>query len=448
LKKSNNAKIKLMSTKLGLKENLTQFVLLIFVNAFVGSMVGLERTLLPILAKDKFGISSSMAIFSFIAAFGASKALANYITGKLANRLGRKNLLVLGWILALPVPFLLFYAPSWSFVVLANVLLGIHQGFAWSSTVVMKIDLVGEKDRGFAMGLNEFAGYVAVALTAFGSGFLAQKYEVLDVIFYAGLFISVVGLLLSLIWVRDTRKHVAAEATVSCREKLSHVFKDTTWRNKNLSSVTQAGLVNNLNDGMVWGLLPLLLQQKGFSLTEIGFVAGLYPFIWGVSQIFTGKWSDIVSKKQLLVFGMLLQSVGIVGFLMADSLGQYALCSVLLGFGTAAVYPVFLSTVAENTHPDQRAESIGIFRLWRDLGYLFGALLTGLLSDWVGSGIAIAAVATLTAFSALVIQVRMTDLKPCEAAMPISMAEFFKNIMNKWNTGTHSPNLFKAMHNI
>ncbi len=415
-----------MQPTLGLRENIGQFALLVLVNAFVGGMVGLERTLLPLLAEDKFGITSSFAVLSFIAAFGAAKAGANYLTGRLSNRLGRKNLLVLGWLLALPVPFLLGFAPNWGWVIAANILLGIHQGFAWSSTVVMKIDLVGERQRGLAMGLNEFAGYVAVALAAFGSATLAQHFGAVDVIFYAGLVVALLGLLLSLIWVRDTRKHVAMEAAVSCRKKLRDVFADTTWRHKNLSSVTQAGLINNLNDGMVWGLLPLLMHQQGYSLSAIGLVAGLYPFVWGVSQILTGKWSDIVSKKQMLVLGMLLQAVGIAGFIWANSTVQYAMCSVLLGLGTAAVYPVFLSAVADNTHPDQRAESIGIFRLWRDLGYLFGALLTGLLSDWAGAGVAIAAVGGLTAISAIVIQLRMTDVPPCDAPLPVSIGQFLR----------------------
>jgi MFS family permease len=431
-KTNNSINGKPSNTQLGLRENIHQFALLILVNAFVGGMVGLERTLLPLLANDKFGITSAFAALSFIAAFGTAKALANYLTGKLSNRLGRKNLLVLGWILALPVPFLLWYAPTWGWVVAANLLLGIHQGFAWSSTVVMKIDLVGERQRGLAMGLNEFAGYVAVALAAFGSAWLAQRFDAVNIIFYAGLSIALTGLVLSLFWVRDTRKHVAQEAIVSCRNKLIHVFADTTWRNKNLSAITQAGLVNNLNDGMVWGLLPVLMHQQGYTLSAIGFIAGLYPFVWGITQIFTGKWSDRVSKKQMLVFGMLLQSISILGFIGVNTLTQYALCSVLLGVGTATVYPVFLSAVADNTHPNQRAESIGIFRLWRDLGYLFGALLTGILSDWAGAGTAILAVGALTAFSAMIIRWRMTDLPPCDAPLPLSIGRFMGNYLKSF----------------
>jgi len=422
--------------QLGLRENIGQFSLLVLVNAFVGGMVGLERTLLPLLAEDKFGLSSSFAIFSFIAAFGAAKAIANYLTGRFSNQIGRKNLLVLGWVLALPVPFMLGFASSWTWVVVANILLGVHQGFAWSSTVVMKIDLVGERKRGFAMGLNEFAGYVAVALTAFGSASLAHRFGSVEVILYMGLIIAALGLLITLVWVRDTRKHVALEAAVSCRKKLSHVFADTTWRHHNLSSVTQAGLVNNLNDGMVWGLLPLLMHQQGFSLKSIGLVAGLYPMVWGISQIITGKWSDVVSKKQMLVLGMLLQAIGIVGFIGANTVAQYALCSVFLGLGTAGVYPVFLSAVADNTHPEQRAESIGIFRLWRDLGYLFGALLTGIVIDWAGADAAIYLVGGLTTFSALVIKLRMQDVPPCDAPAPVSIIHFIKNSFLAARAGT------------
>jgi MFS family permease len=416
-----------MQAQLGLRENLHQFALLVLVNAFVGGMVGLERSLLPLMAESKFGIKSALALLSFIAAFGFSKAVANYLTGKLSNRVGRKNLLVLGWVLALPIPFLLGFAPSWGWVIIANILLGIHQGFAWSSTVVMKIDLVGPKQRGLAMGLNEFAGYVAVALAAFGSAKLAQQFGASNILFYVGLSIAVLGLALSAIWVRDTRSHVNAEATVSCRKKLDKVFFDTSWRHKNLSAVTQAGLVNNLNDGMVWGLLPLLLFQQGYSISEIGLVAGLYPMVWGMAQVLTGRWSDIVSKKQLLVLGMLVQSVGIIGFIWASNITQYALYSGLLGLGTAAVYPVFLSAIADNTHPDQRAESIGIFRLWRDLGYVLGALLTGLLCDWLNPQAAVFVVAVLTALSGFVLQLRMQDTAPCDAPIAPTLGRFIKN---------------------
>jgi len=409
-----------MNKVTGLQQNIHQFVLLVFVNGFVGAMIGLERTLLPLLAEQKFGVATATALLSFIAAFGAAKALANYFTGRLSNRLGRKNLLVLGWLLAIPVPFLLFLAPNWSWVVAANVLLGVHQGLSWSSTVIMKIDLVGERQRGFAMGLNEFAGYVSVALTAFATAWLAETWAALNIIFYGGLVLSIGGLLLSVIWVKDTRQHVAAEAAESCRTPLQSVFGDTTWRNPNLFAVTQAGLVNNLNDAMVWGLLPLWMQHRGFSLGQIGFALGLYPLVWGISQIVTGRWSDTMSKKQLLMGGMLVQSVGILGYLLAVEWGHFILCSILLGLGTALVYPVFLATVADNTRPEQRAESIGVFRLWRDLGYVAGALLAGLLSDGWGTETSIGVIGGITGCSAYLIYRNLRDLKPCAGGVVAS----------------------------
>ncbi len=401
------------------------------INAFVGAMAGLERSLLPLVAQEKFAITASLAVMSFIAAFGAAKAVANYLAGQWSNRFGRKKLLVLGWMLAIPVPLLLWTAPSWPWVVGANVLLGVHQGFAWSSTVVMKIDLVGERQRGLAMGLNEFAGYVAVALAAFGSAWFAERHDALDVIAGGGLAVAAIGLFASIFWVRDTLTHLSVEAAASCRKKLNSVFRETTWRHKNLSSITQAGLVNNLNDGMVWGLLPLLMAQKGFPLASIGFVAGLYPFVWGVAQVGTGKLSDHVSKKQMIVLGMLLQAVAIISLLWAENLVFFAVSSIFLGFGTAIVYPVFLSAVADNTHPEQRAESIGIFRLWRDLGYVIGALLTGLLADRFGASTAIAAIGVLTAASGLLIHRRMHDVPPCDAPLPVSLAVFFKRNISR-----------------
>jgi MFS family permease len=399
---------------LGLRENIGQFALLVLVNGFVGAMIGLERTLLPLVARDRFAVATSFAILSFIAAFGFAKALSNYVSGRLSNRYGRRQLLIAGWMLALPVPLIFWYAPHWYYILWANVLLGVHQGFAWSSTVVMKIDLVGEKRRGVAMGLNEFAGYVAVALAAFGSAWAVQFAAPLQVMTVGGGLIATTGLLLTVFFVRDTRHHAALEATISCRPRLASVFWDTTLNNRNLSAVTQAGLVNNLNDGLVWGLLPLLMKAQGYSLSAIGLAAALYPLVWGVVQIGTGAWSDRFSKREFLVAGMGTQAVGILGFLMAASLATWLLCSFLLGIGTAMVYPVFLSVVADNTHPVQRAESIGVFRLWRDLGYVIGAVLTGLVSDWWGMGFAIGFVGVLTGLSGLVVLLRMRDLASCE----------------------------------
>ena len=392
---------------LGLKENWRQFVLLVVVNAFVGGMVGMERTIFPQFAEETFGIASKTAILSFITAFGLSKATANYYTGKLANRFGRKNLLIFGWILALPIPFLLLYAPSWNWVILANVLLGISQGFTWSSTVVMKIDLVGEKDRGFAMGLNEFAGYLAVGLVAFLTGYLAHTYGVIPYPFYLGIGISLFGLILSVFWVKDTRVFADKESATNEVNQLESVFWETTLKNKTLSSVTQAGLVNNLNDGMIWGLLPILLISLQFDQEKMGIIAATYPTVWGIGQLFTGKMADVYSKKSMLVWGMLLQGIAIMYLPFTANMFVLLLLAAMLGLGTALVYPTFLSTIAQATSPKQRAESIGTFRLWRDLGYAIGALISGIMADALGITIAIVFIGGVTIFSSLLIQIRM-----------------------------------------
>lgn len=392
---------------LGLKENWRQFVLLVVVNAFVGGMVGMERTIFPQFAEETFGIASKTAILSFITAFGLSKATANYYTGKLANRFGRKNLLIFGWILALPIPFLLLYAPSWNWVILANVLLGISQGFTWSSTVVMKIDLVGEKDRGFAMGLNEFAGYLAVGLVAFLTGYIAHTYGVTPYPFYLGIGISVFGLILSVFWVKDTRVFADKESATNEVSQLESVFWETTLKNKTLSSVTQAGLVNNLNDGMIWGLLPILLISLQFDQEKMGIIAATYPTVWGIGQLFTGKMADVYSKKSMLVWGMLLQGIAIMYLPFTANMFVLLFLAAMLGLGTALVYPTFLSTIAQATSPKQRAESIGTFRLWRDLGYAIGALISGIMADALGLTTAIVFIGGVTIFSSLLIQIRM-----------------------------------------
>ena len=392
---------------LGLKENWRQFVLLVVVNAFVGGMVGMERTIFPQFAEETFGIASKTAILSFITAFGLSKATANYYTGKLANRFGRKNLLIFGWILALPIPFLLLYAPSWNWVILANVLLGISQGFTWSSTVVMKIDLVGEKDRGFAMGLNEFAGYLAVGLVAFLTGYLAHTYGVTPYPFYLGIGISLFGLILSVFWVKDTRVFADKESATNEVSQLESVFWETTLKNKTLSSVTQAGLVNNLNDGMIWGLLPILLISLQFDQEKMGIIAATYPTVWGIGQLFTGKMADVYSKKSMLVWGMLLQGIAIMYLPFTANMFVLLLLAAMLGLGTALVYPTFLSTIAQATSPKQRAESIGTFRLLRDLGYDIGSLISGIMADALGITTAIVFIGGVTIFSSLLIQIRM-----------------------------------------
>lgn len=393
--------------QLGLKENWKQFTLLVIVNAFVGGMIGMERTIFPQFAELEFGVASKTAILSFITAFGITKAIANYYTGRLANKFGRKNLVLFGWALAIPIPFMLMYAPSWSFVIFANVLLGVSQGFTWSSTVVMKIDLVGEKDRGFAMGLNEFAGYFAVGLVAFFTGYVANTYGITPYPFYIGVFISLVGFLLTLIWVKDTRIFVHKESATDTTAQLENVFLETTFKNKTLSSVTQAGLVNNLNDGMIWGLLPIVLLSLHFDNENIGIITAIYPTVWGIGQLFTGKMSDHYSKKAMLFWGMLAQGLAIL--LIPFNTDFYVLASIsaLLGLGTALVYPTFLSTIAQATSPKQRAESIGTFRLWRDLGYAFGAIISGVIADIFGIQYAIFFIGGLTVASALIIQFRM-----------------------------------------
>jgi MFS family permease len=393
--------------KLGLKENWKQFTLLVIVNAFVGGMIGMERTIFPQFAELQFGVASKTAILSFITAFGISKAIANYYTGILSNKFGRRNLLLFGWILAIPIPFMLMYASSWTWVIIANVLLGISQGLTWSSTIVMKIDLVGEKDRGFAMGLNEFAGYFAVGVVAFLSGYIANTYGITPYPFYIGIFISIVGFLLTLLWVKDTRNFVNKESATDNTLQLNNVFLETTYKNKTLSSVTQAGLINNLNDGMIWGLLPIVLFSLNFDNKNIGIITAIYPTVWGIGQLFTGKMSDHYSKKAMLFWGMLLQGLAILLIPFSSDFYVLAFISAILGFGTALVYPTFLSTIAQATSPKQRAESIGIFRFWRDLGYAFGALISGVTADLFGIQYAIFLIGGLTILSSLVIKFRM-----------------------------------------
>ncbi len=392
---------------LGLRENIGQFTLLVIVSAFVGGMVGLERSILPQIAEVEFHIAAKTAVLSFIAVFGITKALTNYFAGVLANRLGRRNLLIAGWLFGIPVPFILMFAPDWNWIVGANVLLGINQGITWSSTVVMKIDLVGEKNRGLAMGLNEFAGYIAVAVVALLTGLIAASYGLRPYPFYIGIFLSFAGLLTSMFLIRDTQHHVAKEAAGNAIRKLKSVFWDTTFRDRNLGSVTQAGLVNNLNDGMAWGLFPILLAQKEFGITEIGLVTAIYPAVWGIGQAFTGKMSDHFNKKHLLFLGMLIQGFALIFIAYADTLTHFIVLSSILGWGTAMVYPTFLATIAENTHPHDRAESLGVFRLWRDLGYAIGAILTGLIADSFGITASIIVIGILTIGSSVVIEARM-----------------------------------------
>jgi len=411
------------NVKLGLKETWQQFTLLVIINAFVGGMIGLERSILPRIAEVEFHIAAKTAILSFIVVFGIVKAITNYFSGALANKLGRKNLLTIGWLVGIPVPFILMFADNWNWIIVANILLGINQGLAWSSTVVMKIDLVGEKQRGFAMGLNEFAGYIAVALVAFFTGWVASEYGLRPYPFYIGVVLCLLGFFSSWLLIKDTKHHIAAEATTSKIPRLSNIFWQTTWKNKNLGSVTQAGLINNLNDGMAWGLFPILLASKGFNIAHIGIVTAIYPAVWGIGQLFTGKMADHICKKDLLFLGMLLQGLALVALIFAESMTHFVLLSSVLGWGTAMVYPTFLATVAENTHPADRANSLGVFRLWRDLGYAIGAVLTGVIADAFGINTSIVAIGLLTLLSAMVILYRMK----CSDKNIIKIIDWFKS---------------------
>jgi MFS family permease len=412
----------MQKVQLGLKENWRQFTLLVIINAFVGGMIGLERSILPKIAEAEFHIAAKTAILSFIIVFGIVKALTNYFTGALANKIGRKNLLTIGWLFGIPVPFVLMFADSWNWIVAANILLGINQGLTWSSTVVMKIDLVGEKQRGFAMGLNEFAGYISVAVVAFATGWIASEYGLRPYPFYIGVALSLMGFFASWLFVKDTKHHVATETTTSSITRLKNVFWQTTWKDKNLGAVTQAGLVNNLNDGMVWGLFPILLAAKGFSIEQIGIITAIYPAVWGVGQLFTGKMADVFCKRDLLFLGMFLQGLALIVLILANTITHFIILSVILGWGTAMVYPTFLATVAENTHPSDRAYSLGVFRLWRDLGYAIGAVITGIIADALGINASVLVIGLLTLLSAFIIILRMN----CGSNL-IKMMNWIKN---------------------
>lgn len=386
-------------------------MLLIVVNAFVGAMIGIERSILPEFAAAKFNIASTSVLLSFIVIFGISKAIANYFSGFLAAKYSRKKILVVGWIIAFPVPLIFIYAPSWSWIVFANVLLGIHQGFTWSSTVAMKIDLVGQKNRGFAMGLNEFAGYVAVALMAFFTAFIADRYGIFPYPFYLGLGVSTIGLIMSILVIKDTASFVKKESIfIDQKPRLKNIFIETSWKNRQLGAVTQAGLINNLNDGMIWGLLPIILIRKNFGLVDIGIISSIYPAVWGLSQIITGKMADLFSKKMLLFWGMLVQAIAIVLLTAANSYTEMVLISVAMGIGTALVYPTFLATISDNTHALDRGKSLGIFRFWRDSGYAIGAVITGITADHLGINTSIILIGILTLISAFFILFRMKPL--------------------------------------
>ena len=394
------------AVRLGLKENWQQFSLLLLVNAFVGGMVGIERTVVPLIGANEFHVESTVLITSFIVSFGVVKALANLVSGQLADSWGRKRVLVAGWLIGLPVPFMIILGPNWGWVIAANVLLGLSQGFAWSMTVVMKVDLVGPKGRGFAVGLNEFAGYAAVGLTAFLTGYLASRYGLRPVPIYLGVVYALAGTILSILLVRDTRQHVHLEASRVAKPASALSFREvfvlTSFKDRNLMAAAQAGLVNNLNDGMSWGIFPLFFTTLGLGIERIGILKAVYPIVWGVGQVITGPLSDRWGRKGLIVSGMWVQAAGLVLTALGSHFGWWLAGSVLLGAGTAMVYPCLIAAVSDASHPTWRARSLSVYRFWRDLGYAIGALSAGLIADRFGFSAAILAIGVLTFLSGTV----------------------------------------------
>jgi MFS family permease len=399
--------------RLGLRANLAQFSLLVVVNAFVGAMVGMERSILSPIAEEEFHLVARTAILSFIVVFGVTKALTNYVAGRLSDRIGRKQVLIAGWSIATPVPFLLMWAPSWTWILVANALLGVSQGLTWSTTVIMKIDLAGAERRGLAMGLNEFAGYLAVALSALATGWLAGRYGLRPEPFYLGVGFVAVGLALSVIAVRETHHHVAAESRAGAPlvdpPSPRDVFWRTTLTDRDLSSVSQAGMVNNLNDGMAWGLFPLVFAAAHLEVGRIGALAAIYPATWGIAQLVTGAWSDRVGRKWLIAAGMWVQAAGIALVAVGDRFAVFAAGGVLLGIGTAMVYPTLLAAIGDVAHPSWRASAVGVYRFWRDLGYAVGALVAGVTADALGLRAAVWLIAGLTFSSGVLAALRMRE---------------------------------------
>jgi MFS family permease len=401
--------------ELGLHQNAAQFSLLVLVNAFVGAMVGIERSILPIVAEHDFALQARTAVLSFIVVFGLTKAVTNYFAGRLSDQFGRKHVLIAGWFVAIPVPFLLMEAPNWNWVLLANGLLGVSQGLSWSATVIMKIDLVGDKQRGLAMGLNEFAGYVAVAISSFATGLIAAQYGLRPQPFYLGIVFAGAGLFLSAFLVRDTKAHAAHESRINSADdpmpvpSSYDIFWQTSFRDRNLSSASQVGFVNNLNDALTWGLFPLVFAAAGMSIQQIGILAAICPATWGIAQLGTGPVSDKLGRKWLIASGMWVQAAGIVLVTVSSGFIAFALGAALLGLGTAMVYPTLLATVGDVVHPSWRASSVGVYRLWRDLGYAAGAVLVGQIADRVGVTVAMWVVAILTFSSGIVAAFRMTE---------------------------------------
>lgn len=401
------------TVRLGLVENWRQFGLLVLVNAFVGGMVGLERTVVPLIGSEEFKIASTTIVVSFIVSFGVIKALANLVSGHFADLYGRKAMLIIGWLVGLPVPFMIGWGPSWGWIVAANALLGINQGFAWSMTVIMKVDLVGPKSRGLAVGLNEFAGYLSVGVTAFLTGYIAQRYGLRPAPFYLGAGYAGLGLVLSILLVADTRHHVGLEAArhAAPAERIGfwEIFRRTSFGDRNLFAASQAGLVNNLNDGMSWGIFPLFFAAYGLNVERIGVLKAVYPAVWGVLQTLTGPLSDRWGRKGLIVAGMWTQAAGLFLTAATSSFGWWLVASVALGLGTAMVYPTLIASVSDASHPSWRARSLSVYRFWRDLGYAIGALLAGILTDLFGPATAIAAIGALTFASGVVTAVAMQE---------------------------------------
>lgn len=402
---------KVQISKPGLKQNWKQFSLLVLINAFVGGMVGMERTILPEIAETDFGIAARSAIFSFIVVFGITKAVSNYFAGRFAQQFGRKKMLITGWLFGIPVPFMLMFAPDWNWIVAANLFLGINQGLAWSANVIMKIDLAGEKDRGLAMGLNEFSGYVAVAVVAFLTGWIASEFGLRPYPFYVGIALSVLGLAMSFFMVRDTAAFVEYESNNSGQEhKQKNLFKEVSFRDRNLQSVSQAGMMTNFKDGMAWGAFPIFLAAAGLSMTQIGVVVAVYPAFWGMLQVVTGKLSDYTGRKKMLWAGMMVQGLSLLAFPFLEQFYAFILAAAVLGTGTAMVYPTFLAAVADLTHPQDRAESVGVFRLWRDGGYAIGAIFAGVVADFFDINLVITLTGILVLFSALWVVAGMNKL--------------------------------------
>jgi MFS family permease len=401
------------TVRLGLKENWRQFSLLVLINAFVGGMVGIERTVVPLIGAQQFHIGSTALITSFIVSFGVVKAIANLVSGQLADTWGRKRVLVIGWLLALPVPFMIIAAPRWEWVIAANALLGISQGFAWSMTVLMKVDLVGPKGRGLAVGLNEFAGYSAVGLTAFLTGYLASRYGLRPTPFYPGIVYAAAGLVLSVLVVRYTREYVQLEAAGKAKAASSLSFREvfvlTSFKDRNLFAASQAGLINNLNDGMSWGIFPLFFTGLGLGIERIGILKAVYPIVWGVGQVITGPLSDRWGRKGLIAAGMWVQSAGLFLTALTGQFWWWFVASVLLGVGTAMVYPSLIAAVSDASEPGWRARSLSVYRFWRDLGYAIGALSAGLIADRFGFADAILSIGVVTLISGVVVAIAMRE---------------------------------------